>query len=142
MTRLVIFGHGEIAELAHYYFSTDSAYLVEGFTVDAEFLETESFCGLPLVPFEELSQSHPAEEFDLFIFIKFVNEILTVLSRAIQVAVFNSLLIHPVAHNTKHGSELTEHEGAVTRVLEFPHKFLEKLEFRGFNLFAFEFLRQ
>ena len=67
MTRLVIFGNGEIAELAHYYFSTDSAYLVEGFTVDAEFLETESFCGLPLVPFEELSQSHPAEEFDLFI---------------------------------------------------------------------------
>ena len=52
MTRLVIFGNGEIAELAHYYFSTDSAYLVEGFTVDAEFLETESFCGLPLVPFE------------------------------------------------------------------------------------------
>ena len=54
MKQLVIFGNGEIAELAHYYFSTDSEYKVEGFTVDAEYLETESFCGLPITPFEKL----------------------------------------------------------------------------------------
>ncbi len=67
MKQLVIFGNGEIAELAHYYFSTDSEYKVEGFTVDAEYLETESFCGLPITPFEKLPKSHPPEKVDLFI---------------------------------------------------------------------------
>ncbi len=35
---LVIFGAGDIAQLAHYYFSTDSDYDVVAFTVDAAYL--------------------------------------------------------------------------------------------------------
>ena len=53
MREIVIFGTGEIAELADYYFSRDSAFKVAGFTVDAGFLKETSFSGRPIVPFEE-----------------------------------------------------------------------------------------
>lgn len=36
---LVIFGSGDIAQLAHYYFSRDSDYEVVAFTVDAAYVQ-------------------------------------------------------------------------------------------------------
>ena len=64
---LVIFGTGDIAQLAHYYFSKDSEYAVAGFTVDAEYLQPGEFAGLPVVAFEEVSARYPAAEYDMFI---------------------------------------------------------------------------
>lgn len=58
---LVIFGSGDIAQLAHYYFSTDSNYEVVAFTVDANYVKESSFCGLPVVPFEKIIQEYPPE---------------------------------------------------------------------------------
>lgn len=51
---LVIFGLGDIAQLAHYYFSTDSNYEVVAFTVDAVYITVTEFCGLPVAPFEDV----------------------------------------------------------------------------------------
>lgn len=65
--RLVIFGSGDIAQLAHYYFSHDSDYDVAAFTVDAAFLTVTSFCGLPVVPFEEVATLYPPAEYDFFV---------------------------------------------------------------------------
>ncbi|SFQ49306.1 sugar O-acyltransferase, sialic acid O-acetyltransferase NeuD family [Variovorax sp. OK605] len=65
--RLVIFGAGDIAQLAHRYFSTDSGYEVAGFTVDAAFIREPDFCGLPVVAFEEVGQRFPPEDFDVFV---------------------------------------------------------------------------
>lgn len=67
MKKLVIFGAGDIAELAHFYFTTDTRYEVAAFTVDAAFLTAGSFCGLPVVPFEELVRRYPADQYALFI---------------------------------------------------------------------------
>lgn len=68
MTRqLVIFGSGDIAELAHFYFSTDSEYEVVAFTVNAEYVQQSEFCGLPLIPFEVIAEKHPPEMYDMFI---------------------------------------------------------------------------
>jgi len=50
--RLVIFGTGDIAELADYYFTRDSDYEVVAFTVDAKYITAETFKGKPIVPFE------------------------------------------------------------------------------------------
>jgi len=66
-TKLIIFGAGDIAQLAHYYFSTDSHYEVVAFTVDAGYIEKPEFCGLPLVPFEDVSSIYSPENFSLFI---------------------------------------------------------------------------
>jgi sugar O-acyltransferase (sialic acid O-acetyltransferase NeuD family) len=64
---LVIFGTGDIAELAHYYFERDEEYQVVAFTVDAAFLTQNTFRGLPVVAFEELTKHHPPGHADLFV---------------------------------------------------------------------------
>jgi len=64
---LVIFGFGDIAQLAHYYFSTDSEYEVVAFTLDAEYITETFFCGLPVVAFEEVAQKYRPEECEFFV---------------------------------------------------------------------------
>lgn len=64
---LVIFGTGDIAQLAHYYFSTDSNYEVVAFTVDAAYISANEFCGLPVVPFENATNRYPSASHDLFV---------------------------------------------------------------------------
>lgn len=65
--RLVIFGAGDIAQLAHLYFSTDSEYEVVAFTVDRAYIAAESFCGLPVVAFEDIKTAFPPEQHDFFV---------------------------------------------------------------------------
>lgn len=64
---LVIFGSGDIAQLAHYYFSTDSSYKVVAFTVDSAYISESVFCGLPVVPFEEVAQKYNPAEYEIFV---------------------------------------------------------------------------
>lgn len=65
---LVIFGSGDIAQLAHYYFLTDSNYEVVAFTVDAAHLKETEFCGgLPVVPFEELANLYSPDTHEIFV---------------------------------------------------------------------------
>ena len=64
---LVIFGFGEIAQLAHYYFSTDSHYEVVAFTVDANYIKEPEFCGLPVVAFEDVAKNYPPDSYDCFV---------------------------------------------------------------------------
>lgn len=64
---LVIFGFGDIAQLAHFYFTTDSQYEVVAFTVDAAYLTATTFCGLPVIAFEEITKHYPPEKCDLFV---------------------------------------------------------------------------
>lgn len=70
---LVILGKGELAQLAHFYFTQDSQRSVAGFTVDAKYIDGPQYMGLPLVPYEELSLLFPPGEFDLFVAIGYTN---------------------------------------------------------------------
>lgn len=74
---IVIFGAGEIAELAHYYFTRDSSYDVAAFTVDAAFLTQDRLADLPVVPFEALPQDYPPDSYSAFVAISYskLNEI-------------------------------------------------------------------
>jgi sugar O-acyltransferase (sialic acid O-acetyltransferase NeuD family) len=65
--KLVIFGSGDIAQLAHFYFSTDSEYDVVAFTVDESFIQEIEFCGCPVVAFENVASKYPPAEFDFFV---------------------------------------------------------------------------
>jgi len=56
---LVIFGTGQIAELANFYFANDSMYEVAGFTVDDAYATATDFAGLPVVPFSHLPPLFP-----------------------------------------------------------------------------------
>jgi sugar O-acyltransferase (sialic acid O-acetyltransferase NeuD family) len=69
--RIVIFGIGEIAELADFYFTHDSPYDVAGFTVDAAFLKQTEFNGRPVVPFEEVEVKFPPAEYGFFVAVSY-----------------------------------------------------------------------
>ena len=67
MRPLLIFGAGEIAEVAHFYFTRDAEVSVAGFTVDAGYLKETSFCGLPVVAFAQAQAAFAPGAHDLFV---------------------------------------------------------------------------
>lgn len=58
MTDIVIFGAGQIAEVAKAYLDAHGADRVVGFTVDAAYRTATSFRGLPLLEWESLEQTY------------------------------------------------------------------------------------
>ena len=71
--KLIIFGNGDIARLAHFYFSNDSDFEVVAFTVDASHLKESKYCDLPNVSFEEIEQTYPAHDHWLFVALSYSN---------------------------------------------------------------------
>jgi sugar O-acyltransferase (sialic acid O-acetyltransferase NeuD family) len=66
-TKVVVFGTGSYAELAHFYFTRDSDLEVCAFTVHRDRIAAPEFCGLPVVPFEDIQRSHPPADFQMFV---------------------------------------------------------------------------
>jgi sugar O-acyltransferase (sialic acid O-acetyltransferase NeuD family) len=64
---LVIFGAGDIARLAHVYFTRDSAHRVSAFTVDPAFVSAPRFLDLPLVPFDQITEQYPPDRYEMFV---------------------------------------------------------------------------
>src|SRR4026208_27483 len=67
MAKIVIFGAGDIARLAEFYFSTDSEHEVVAFTVDAEYLTGATFLDRPLLPFDRVALMYPPSSFKMFV---------------------------------------------------------------------------
>ena len=67
MTKLIIFGAGDIAKLAHFYFTRDSDYEVVAFTVDQAYRDQDAFLELPLVDFEQIVELYPPDDHSMFI---------------------------------------------------------------------------
>jgi sugar O-acyltransferase (sialic acid O-acetyltransferase NeuD family) len=64
--KVVIFGILDTAELAHYYLTNDSDYEVVAFTVNQTYIKEPTFCGLPVVAFEEIENYYPPSDFLFF----------------------------------------------------------------------------
>jgi sugar O-acyltransferase (sialic acid O-acetyltransferase NeuD family) len=73
MTRrdLVVFGVGQIAELADFYFKHDSEHAVRAFVVDAAFKKEDSFLGRPVVALEEVVRDFPPDAFSAFVAVSY-----------------------------------------------------------------------
>ena len=67
MAKLVIFGAGVIARMAHYYFTRDSEHDVVAFTVDQQYRPSDTFLDLPLLPFEEITNTYSPAEYKMFV---------------------------------------------------------------------------
>jgi sugar O-acyltransferase (sialic acid O-acetyltransferase NeuD family) len=67
MRKLIIYGTGLVAEVAEFYFRTDTDYQIEAFTNAAEFITQQKFNGKPLVPFENLEKDFPPTDYEIFI---------------------------------------------------------------------------
>ena len=64
--KVVIFGCGNIAELAFYYLRDDSEHKVVAFTQHSSYIKELFFLDLPVVPFESIEEKYPPTEFFLF----------------------------------------------------------------------------
>ena len=66
MAKVIIFGVLDTAELAHYYLEHDSEHEVVAFSVNREYIQEESFRGLPLVAFEDVENVFSPSEYSFF----------------------------------------------------------------------------
>ena len=60
-TDLIIFGSGQLAEVAKTYFDAHGSLRVIGFTVDAAYQQANTFCGLPVAAWEDLEKHFPPD---------------------------------------------------------------------------------
>jgi sugar O-acyltransferase (sialic acid O-acetyltransferase NeuD family) len=67
MSRLLIFGAGDIARLAHRYFTTDSPHEVAAFVVDAGFRTVDTLMGLPVLDSDEALAQFPPAACSMFV---------------------------------------------------------------------------
>jgi sugar O-acyltransferase (sialic acid O-acetyltransferase NeuD family) len=71
VSSVVIFGTGDFARVAAVYLRDDSPHQVAAFTVNREFIRESHLLDLPVVPFEELSETHPPSDHAMLVAIGF-----------------------------------------------------------------------
>jgi len=64
--KVVIYGNGQIAEVAYWYLKKSSLYNIVGFTVQKEFIKKNTFLNLPVVEYENLEEYYSPIDFKLF----------------------------------------------------------------------------
>ena len=67
MAKLVIFGAGDIARLAHHYFTRDSPHDVAAFVVDPPFRTIDSLFGLPVDDAAHVVARYPPSRYQMFV---------------------------------------------------------------------------
>jgi sugar O-acyltransferase (sialic acid O-acetyltransferase NeuD family) len=93
--QIIVFGTGEIAELADFYFTHDSDLEVVGFTVDRAYMKHAEVRGRPVVPFEQIGEHFPPERYGLFV--------------AVSYAKLNAVRAEKVAAARAHGYRLVSY---------------------------------
>jgi sugar O-acyltransferase (sialic acid O-acetyltransferase NeuD family) len=75
--KLLIFGNGQIAELAHFYFTKFSNLKIEAFILDKEYIKESSFCEKPIISLDNIKEKFNIKEYSFFIALGYqgINEI-------------------------------------------------------------------
>ncbi len=67
MSRVIIFGCGQLAEVANFYLSLDSDCIVEAFVVDIEYKNADQFNDKPLLDLDDFYTKFSPSEYKLFL---------------------------------------------------------------------------
>lgn len=67
MSKVVLFGAGKIADVAYFQLTNDSTYEVVAFSVDGAYLKQKGKWGLPVVPFEDVLDIYPPDDFKMMV---------------------------------------------------------------------------
>lgn len=67
MSKIVIIGAGEFAQIAYEYFTFDSEHEIAGFCVEQNYLTKNELFGLPVTAYENIQKNYPADEFLVFV---------------------------------------------------------------------------
>lgn len=65
--KVVIFGVGDFARVAHFYLTHDSTFEVAAFAVHEKYIEARELFGVPIVPWEATSDTHPPGDYEMLI---------------------------------------------------------------------------
>lgn len=65
--KIVIVGTGENAAVALEYFNYDSPHEVVAFSTETHCITSDVYCGLPVVPLEQIAKTYPPAEYRAFI---------------------------------------------------------------------------
>lgn len=106
MAKIIVFGAGDIARLAHFYFSNDSDHQVVAFAVDEEYRSGESFQELPLVDFGRVAELFPPANHKMFVALSYakMNQV-----RAAKYAAARALGYDLVSYVSSRCTFLTRH---------------------------------
>ena len=72
MDKIVLFGNQSTARDLYFCLKSDPHYGIAGFTVDKEFIDSDSLLGLPVLPFEDVKNVFPPHEHKMFIAVGYV----------------------------------------------------------------------
>lgn len=67
MERLIIFGTTNFSNMMRYYFERFTDKKVAAFTVNRHYIDSGSFNGLPVVPFEDIQSLYPARDYGVYL---------------------------------------------------------------------------
>lgn len=67
MSKVIIFGTGQIAEVIHFYLTNDSEHEVAAFTADGKYIKEKEFKKLPVVAFEDIEKNYDPQEYKMII---------------------------------------------------------------------------
>jgi sugar O-acyltransferase (sialic acid O-acetyltransferase NeuD family) len=67
MEKVVIFGTSAAAKISHFYLTHDSPYEVAAFTIDRGYFKEAIFCGLPVIPFEDVETVYPPSDYKMLV---------------------------------------------------------------------------
>jgi sugar O-acyltransferase (sialic acid O-acetyltransferase NeuD family) len=73
VSKVVVFGTGSFAQVAHFLLTHDSDHEVVAFTVNESHLTDPELMGLPVVAFEDVERFFSPNEFDMFIAVGYRN---------------------------------------------------------------------
>jgi sugar O-acyltransferase (sialic acid O-acetyltransferase NeuD family) len=71
--KLIIFGGHQFAEMMKYYIERDTNYEVVAFSLDRKYIQSFSFCNLPVVPLDQLQELYHADKNDVLIALGYKN---------------------------------------------------------------------
>jgi len=70
---IIIFGTGKIADVVHYYATTECGYEVAGFCVNENYLGDAMFNQKPVYAFETLEKNFPPSDYEMFVAVGYHN---------------------------------------------------------------------
>lgn len=73
MSKVIVFGTGQTAEIAYHYLKHDSTYDVVAFTADKEYIKDKTFMKLPLIPFDKISKVYSPTQYKMFVALSYKN---------------------------------------------------------------------
>ncbi|OFW87466.1 MAG: transferase [Alphaproteobacteria bacterium RIFCSPHIGHO2_02_FULL_46_13] len=67
MAKVILWGTGQIAEVVYHYLTTDTDHEICAFCVDREYIKEPVFKGLPVVAFEDITDTYSPAEYKMAI---------------------------------------------------------------------------